>query len=487
MSTSAPLSGLSILILEDDPAVMRHCRGQLDRLGLETTGVSVVADARMALGEQAFDFVLLDVNLPDGSGLDLLREGKIPASTGAVVMTAQGGVAGAVEAMRLGALDYLAKPFDPGELGLVLGRARRAQQTARVEEHREEEADHVSDHFFFGEALGPMKIQIERILEADRRLERALPPVLIEGPTGSGKTTIARWVHHHGPRARQPLVEANCAALPETLAEAELFGHEKGAFTDARSARMGLFEAADGGTLFLDELPSLSLPLQAKVLKVIEDQKLRRLGGNREVRIDVRIVAATNLDLKEAVTRGAFREDLYHRLDLYRVAIPPLKDRGEDILRLAEVLVGRLCKRYRLPKRSITPAGRARLLAHGWPGNVRELSHELERAIVFEGSEELSFPALNVPAGAAAAPTGGGALVAGGAGTGDWLAPGWCFPESGFSLEEATNRLVRKALQQAGENVSGAARLLGVSRDLVRYRLGLKAPKGETPADGAAS
>ncbi len=478
--SNQPLSGLSVLILEDDAAVLRHCRAQLDRLGLDTTAVSTMADARSALGHRTFDFLLLDVNLPDGNGLDLLREGKAASSSGVVVMTAQGGVSGAVEAMRLGASDYLVKPFDPGELSLVLGRARRTQQSARVEEHHNEEADHADQNFFFGSALGGLKHQVERILAADVRLESGLPPVLIEGPTGSGKTTIARWIHHHGPRAKQPLVEANCAALPETLAESELFGHERGAFTDARAARMGLFEAADGGTLFLDELPSLSLPLQAKVLKVIEDQKLRRLGGNREVSIDVRIVAASNVDLKAAAARGEFREDLYHRLDLYRVSVPPLRQRGEDILALAEVLMGRLCKRYRMPKRTITPLGRQRLLAHAWPGNVRELSHELERAIVFEAEDELSFPSLalgisNVSASSSPLST----LEP----SNDWLNEAWSFPETGFALEEATDRLIRKALKQAADNVSGASRLLGVSRDLVRYRLGLKSSKAEGAVD----
>ena len=217
---------------------------------------------------------------------------------------------------------------------------------------------------------------------------------MIEGETGTGKTSIARWLHHHGPRAAGPLVEVNCPALPESLAESELFGHERGAFTDAKSARMGLFEAAKGGTLFLDELASLSLGLQAKVLKAIEDRRIRRLGGNREIDVDVRIIAASNRDLGQAVEAGEFRDDLHHRLSLFRLKIPPLRDRGDDILTLAEHLLTQLCQRHRVAPKAISPSGRARLLGHAWHGNVRELSHELERTIVFEDGDEWEFAAL---------------------------------------------------------------------------------------------
>jgi DNA-binding NtrC family response regulator len=254
----------------------------------------------------------------------------------------------------------------------------------------------------------------------------------------------------------------NCSAVPEALAESELFGHERGAFTDARTARIGLFEAANGGTLFLDELPSLSLGLQAKVLKALEDQRIRRLGGNKEIPVDVRVVAATHRNLTQLVEAGEFREDLFHRLDLYRIDLSPLRERGQDILKLAQLLMERLCRRHRLPRKSFTPAGERRLLAHPWRGNVRELSHELERAIVFEESPRLDFQQLRSPTESSDASTMGSA---------DWLNPRFTLPPEGFSIEDAINRLIDLALQQSGNNVSAAARLLGVSRDYVRYRL----------------
>jgi DNA-binding NtrC family response regulator len=255
----------------------------------------------------------------------------------------------------------------------------------------------------------------------------------------------------------------NCSAVPDALAESELFGHERGAFTDARTARIGLFEAAQGGSLFLDELPSLSPALQAKVLKSIEDHRIRRLGGNKEIPVDARVIAATHRDLRQLVAAGQFREDLLHRLDLYRLQLPPLRERQEDLLRLAEILMERLCRRHRLAPRAISSGGRRALLAYSWPGNVRELSHEIERALVFGEGAELEFGHLP---GAQA----GGAREAAWDAS-EWLNPRFDFPSEGFSLEDAINRLIQLALKQTGDNVSAAARLLGVSRDYVRYRL----------------
>lgn len=451
------LTGTSLLLLEDEPLLRRKLAAHLERMGVEVTHAATIAEARQALQTLEFDFALLDVNLPDGRSLELLQEKKIPASVVTVVMTAEGGVAGAIEAMRLGAADYLVKPFDPDELSARLQRARRDRGERRGRQHRQEQQA-LDTTFFFGSALAGIAKHLDKILAADRRAQGALPPVLIEGETGTGKTTLARWLHERGPRADGPLVELNCSALTETLAESELFGHERGAFTDAKEARIGLLEAAEGGTLFLDELPSLSLGVQAKLLKAIEDRTIRRVGGSRMQAIDTRIVAATNTDLRALVAQGRFREDLLHRLDLFRLRIPPLRERGADIVPLAEKLVERIGKNYGLPPRSIPPLGRERLLLHDWPGNVRELAHEIERSLIFE-DDQLSFTSL--------AATRVGKKPGAGA---SWLSPQFQIPE-GFALEEAVGALIARALAQADGNVSAAARVLGVTRDYLRYRL----------------
>jgi DNA-binding NtrC family response regulator len=463
------LSSANLLLLEDEPLLRRRIAAHLEKLGVEVTSVATLAEAREALRHVAFEFALFDVNLPDGRSLALLQDGAVPASTIAIVMTAEGGVGGAVEAMRVGAVDYLVKPFDLEELGVRLARARRDRGARRTEEHRAEKTAVSDDTFYFGSALADIAKQLEKILAADRRVQGTPPPVLIEGETGTGKTTLARWIHQRGPRAGGPLVEVNCSALPDTLAESELFGHERGAFTDAKEARIGLLEAAEGGTLFLDELPSLSLATQAKLLKALEDRTIRRVGGSRMLAIDARIVAATNADLRQLVAAGKFREDLLHRLDLFRVRIPPLRERGEDIVPLAERLAARVAKNYGMAPLPIPPVGQKRLRSHRWPGNVRELAHEVERSLIFD-EDQLTFSTLANAQAAATAAAGA-----------TWVASDFELPPTGFSLEAAIDALIRRALAQSGGNVSAAARLLGVTRDYVRYRL--KEDKPAEPAD----
>lgn len=487
--SSGPLSGFNILVVDDEPLLRRHLGATLEGMGADVSLADSLRAARQLAGDLSFDFVLLDVNLPDGTGTDLLRDRVFGATAGVVVMTAMGGVAGAVAAMKMGAMDYLTKPFEPEALALTMARARQQRQAVRVAEHRRAEAPEAG--FFFGAALAGLETQLQRILTADQRLHAAgstPPPVLIQGETGTGKTTIARWLHSQGPRSGAPLVEANCAAIPENLAESELFGHEKGAFTDARSARMGLFEAANGGTLFLDELASLSLPLQAKLLTVLEDHRIRRVGGTRDIPVDVRVITAANRDLRELVREGQFREDLYHRLDLFRVVLVPIRERGEDLLPLAETLIARVSRRHRLPVRPISDLGRRRILGYGWPGNVRELAHELERALVFEDGEALNLDQLigaggRTPGPATASPSPEAATPA----SDDWFNASFQFPEAGFSLEQAILRLIDLALAQTHGNVSRAARKLGVSRDYLRYRLGGWKDGGKSGGTSAVS
>lgn len=474
------LKGLSVLIVEDEPLLRRQLAAEVERLAADVMTVGSLETLRKAVEGTDFDFILLDLHLPDGNAMTWLKEGRLPKTAGIIVMTAHGEVSGAVDAMRLGVLDYLVKPLDPAQVPLALVKARQQRQQARLDEHRRNDGAQSSQHFFFGKTLETISRQLEKIVAADQRMRQQLPPVLIQGETGTGKTTIARWLHHHGPRAGSALVEVNCSALPDSLAESELFGHERGAFTDARNARIGLFEAADGGTLFLDELPSLSPLLQAKVLKAIEDNRIRRLGGNREIPVDVRVIAAAPADLAKLVAAGQFRQDLYHRLDLYRLVLPPLRERREDLIPLAELLLQMICRRHRIPLKPLSALGRQRLLDNPWPGNVRELSHELERGVVFEEGSELNFdhlgPArMSPPIGVLSNATPGVVLEEG------WFNAGFVYPKDGFSLESAINRLIQQALNQTDQNVSAASRLLGVSRDYLRYRLAGQKNSPDTP------
>ncbi len=448
--------GCGILVLEDDAPFRKRLAAHLRQLGAEVTEAGRLEDARRQLRDLRFEYALVDMHLPDGDVLGLLREGAFSENTGVVVMTAFGGVKQAVEAMRLGAGDYLSKPFEPEEVALAFVRCRSIRLAARRAEHRRAETAAVADQIFFGQSLRGVRAQLDTIVAAERRLEHRLPPVLIEGETGTGKSVLARWLHRNGPRSADPFVNLNCAALPDTLADAELFGHERGAFTDAKGARVGLFEAADGGTLFLDEVGSLAPATQAKVLTAVEEGTIRRLGGTREISVDVRLIAASNRNLDELVREGAFREDLYHRLNLLRVLLPPLRERGTDILPLARHILARICARHRMKAPAITPEGEQRLLAQPWRGNVRELAHEIERAVIFGGEATLDFAALGSPGAPRPAA---------------WRNPAWRLPESGFSLEEAVDELISEAMRESGDNVSAAARRLGVTRDFVRYRL----------------
>ncbi len=449
--------GCEILILEDDVPLRKRLAAHLRLVGADVTEASRLDEARRLLADMRFDFAVVDLHLPDGDVLDLLRANAFSENTAVVVMTAFGGIKEAVEAMRHGAGDYLTKPFEPDEIPFAFARCHATRRAARREEHRAAQTTAASSDLFFGESLRALRTQLDTILATDRRLEHRLPPILLEGETGTGKTVLARWLHRSGPRADRPFISVNCAALPDTLAESELFGHERGAFTDAKRGRIGLFEAADGGTLFLDEIGTLSAGTQAKLLTAIEDAAIRRLGGTREIAIDVRLIAATNRPLADLVQQNSFREDLYHRLNLLRLTLPPLRERGTDLLHLARHLLAQIAARHRLKNLAISPAGESRLLAQPWPGNIRELAHEIERAVIFATDTHLDFAHLS-----------GGTASASAA---SWRNPAWRLPEEGFILDQMIDELIADALRETDQNVSAAARRLGVTREFLRYRL----------------
>ena len=385
----SPLAGLNVLLLEDEALLRRRLTGFLEKERAEVTAVNSLSAARHALESLTFEAALIDVNLPDGRGTDLLRQKLFPPTTTVIVMTAEGGVAGAIEALQAGAADYLVKPFDPEELPVRFAQARRNRQVKRVDEFRRGQ----ETELIFGESLAGVREQLAKITVADRRLGGHLSPVLIEGETGTGKTAIARWIHRHGPRAEEPLVELNCSALPEALAEAELFGHERGAFTDAKAARIGLMEAADGGTLFLDELPSLALPLQAKLLTTIEDLQLRRVGASRSVPVDAR-----------SLPRPMLNSDRWWRAGFGRTYAPagsisravPVARPGRRHHLLAENCwrgsAGGTAKR----RQAIPAEGRKRCSPTAGLATSANL-REIERAVVFGGERGLTFPHLGGP------------------------------------------------------------------------------------------
>ncbi len=461
------IAGLEILVVEDEIILRKRICAHLGKQGLIVTAAKNIEEAKNYLAGMIFDFALVDLNLPDGHGMDLLKENKFSDNTNVIIMTAEGGIKSAVEAMRLGARNYLTKPFELDELQIVIKRCSREVKNDRIREFEKSIENSKSDAFYFGSKLEIIKQQLEKTIQADKRLKDRLPPILIEGETGTGKTAIAKWLHNNGSRSDKQLVHINCSALPETLAESELFGHERGAFTDAKQARIGLFEAADNGTLFLDEIPSLSLPIQAKILTAIEEGKIRRVGGNKEISVNVRLITATNKDLKLLSSEKNFREDLYHRLNLISITLPPLRERNEDIIILAEHILIDFSNRYGNNKFKLSDANKESILNYSWPGNVRELSHEIERAIIMGDGQNINFSHLTYD-------NKNSESIKLNLNRTDWLNPDWSIPAEGFKLEEAIDKIIERALEQEKNNVSAAARILGVKRDYLRYRISQK-------------
>jgi two-component system, NtrC family, response regulator AtoC len=370
----------NILVIDDDHGFRRLLETILTGEGYAVESGGSVAEAIRAGGRRKFDLVITDLKLPDGDGLGVLRWWKehMP-ETPVIMITGFGTVASAVEAMKLGAVDYLGKPLStPDELRLLVSKAleqRRLSQECEL--LREEEAS----RFSCGSIVAGHP-RMMRVLELVRKVSPTGATVLITGESGTGKEVIARCIHANSPRAQKIFAPVNCAALSPTLIESELFGHEKGAFTGAVNQHLGRFERAHGGTLFLDEIGELDQNLQAKLLRVLQEKTFERVGGSRQITVDVRLITATNRDLKQAVAEGKFREDLYYRLNLFPIEVPPLRERQSDIPTLARFFLARASGNLGKPDLALTPDAEKVLMAYGWPGNVRELENTMERMAI---------------------------------------------------------------------------------------------------------
>ncbi len=454
-----------VLIVEDDPVSRKGLQDLLDVWGYE---VEAAADGMEALDRIAAEVpavVVSDLVMPRLDGMGLLSAIKRDyPGTPVIVLTGQGTVESAVQAMKDGAYDYLAKPVDPGRLQLVLEKALEKSDTAR-------ELQLLRHQLRQRGAYGRLVAGAPAMLEITRQLELVAPTdatVLVAGESGTGKELVARTVHEHSPRRRGPFVALNCAAIPETLLESEIFGHEKGAFTGAAARRQGCFELADGGTLFLDEVAEMQPAIQVKFLRVLQEGRFRRVGGNAELTVDVRIVAATNRDPAKAVQEGALREDLYYRLNVFTISLPPLRERIEDLGELIATFLPEFNERHQRAIRGVDESALALLRAYGWPGNVRELRNVIERAVIMCPGDLVGVEHLPAPpaAGSAAGPSALSAVSA--------------VPEPsesdlrlavGTTVDEAERQLILRTLQHTGNNKTRAAEILGISLKTLHNKL----------------
>lgn len=474
-----------VLLVEDEVLFARAVAKRLKKAGYECEHVETVTDGR-AVGRQfAPDMVLLDMRLPDGNGLDLLPE-FVGKGSAVIVMTAHGELSDAVNAMKLGAADYLKKPVDLEELLLVIQKAESASKLKHHLDYSRQRNAHQTDGVEMlgnSPAMTNVRSQIQRIAQLVAVGETIPPTVLINGETGTGKDVAARLLHHSCAYSDRPFVHVDCASLPGELIESELFGHEKGAFTSAQGTRAGLIEAAEDGTLFLDEIGELPLPLQAKLLNVLERRMVRRVGSTKERPVSARFVAATNRDLNQMVAEGRFRSDLYYRLNVLTMMMPPLRERGDDILLLAQHFTAQTERRYGLNRHTFSTDAIHMLRTYIWPGNVRELRHQISRAVLLSRDDKITAFDLALPmqinqlrestgnSNTSLHYNAASNRIQGNASVGMDLSINPSLNSGQVTLDSAEKMLIENALKQANQNVSEAARQLGITRMAMRYRM----------------
>ena len=480
------MSNEKVLIVDDEKLIRWSVRRQLEEWSYTALEAESGTGALAQIRTEVPDLILLDVRLPNLSGLEVLREIKQNNLGVSVIMiTGDPQLDDIKTAIKLGALDFIKKPLDFDELQITIANAiDRSQLRSERDNLREE----VKKRSGYHEVIGRSPRMLELMNFVRKVAASEASTILVQGESGTGKDLIAKAIHYESIRAEKPFVAINCSAIPETLIEAELFGHERGAFTDAKAQKKGLFEIADGGTLLLDEIGEMSTYLQAKLLRVLEDQTIRRIGGVKDIAVDVRVMVASNRDLEQAVREGTFRQDLFYRLSIIPIFLPPLRHRKEDISLLADFFVERYNLRFRKGIKGIVPEALDLLNNYDWPGNVRELKNAIERAMILEDTDYIRPTYL--PIQVTGAPPGFEAIAEipphsmagaahGGDGTGiKWrplasgkMVPVLDLPRVGTSLEEVERELVGLALKQTGGNQTHAARLLDISRDALRYKM----------------
>ena len=383
--------GARLLIVDDEASIRDVLAFFFHKRGFEVVTASSFAEGQAAASRFNPDLILSDIKMPDGNGLDLLRKVKAENSKIPVIMiTAHTSAKDAIDAMKAGAVDYISKPFDVEELGLLVDRALGEKQLKDENVYLKQE---LAAKYTFANIIGKGS-RMQEIFRTIERIGKVSSTVLLTGESGTGKELIARAIHYTSIRKDKKFVSINCGALPETLLESELFGHERGAFTGAVKEKRGLFTEADGGTLFLDEISETTPTMQVKLLRAIQEKLIRKVGGNEEASVDVRIIAATNKDLTELVPDGRFREDLYYRINVIPIALPPLRSRVEDIAPLTQHFIGKICKEQKIPEKKISTEAMRLLEAYPWPGNVRELENTLERTVALEPGPVITASSL---------------------------------------------------------------------------------------------
>jgi len=444
----------NILIVEDEPKMRRLLEISL---GEDGHTVHIAPDAETGLKcfqREAIDLIVTDLKLPGMNGLEFLQEAKRSnASVPIVVMTAYGTVETAVEAMKAGASDYVLKPFSMAELRLVI---RKELDVQRVLDENRSLREALGKRYQFQNIIA-RSTRMQEVLAIVERVAATNSTVLLGGESGVGKDLIARAIHQNSRRASGPFIKINSTAIPDNLFESELFGYEKGAFTGANTSKPGKFELADKGSLFLDEIGDVPAPIQVKLLRVLQEREFERLGGTRTLKVDVRLIAATNKDLRAALEQGTFREDLYYRLNVVPIDIPPLREHKEDIPELVNHFLARFSRGNGKQVDKITPAALKLLMEYHWPGNVRQLENTIERAVALSANPVIDVGDIALDSNTAVRNEAGASAPV--------------LPE-GMTLEQWEDQIIREALRRANGNKSQAARMLGLSRNALRYRLG---------------